>query len=891
MGSGIPRDPFALRAALALVRACAFLLPRAQRDEWLQEWEAELVHWSARGGRRHGFELVRRASGALPDAAWMRRQLTADADLVHDLRYAFRLVRRTPGASLVALAVFALGIGATTAVLSVADALLVRRLPVPDAERVMTLWQTSPQSITGRDDVSPGNALDWIARNRSFEAMAAVAPWSVDYTGGPEPQVMMAAQVTEDFFRVLRVQPIAGRTFTLDEFKKGAPPVAVLSYGLWRRHFGGDAAIVGRAIELDGVPTTVVGVLPPIELRLLSSQGAERGLWLPHVREDYEWRIRSAGGGYWNTVGRLKDGVTIDEARAELRAISAQLAVEYPRTNALVSAVVVPLREHMAGSLRPVLPLLVGASALVLLVACANIANLVLARGLARGRELVMRRALGAGQGRLVRQLLAETLLMALGGGALGLLLARWGLAVIAWLKPADVAGLEQLTIDLRAAAIAAGVSLLAAIVAGLVPALHLARADATGDGPSVMRAGPRFSAPRRRVTTVLVVAELAFAVMLLVAGGLLLRSFVSLYRVHPGFAPERVHALQVFVWDRQRSNDARRQFFEQVQEKMRAVPGVAYVGAVSAMPFIEANINIEAPFRVQGRTSLPDAEAPMTFATVVAGDYFRAMSIPLIRGRLFDSGDREGPRMAFVISEALARKYWAGRDPVGALVDVTFSGRPVKGEVVGVVGEVRHEALDRPTRPELFMHHPQVPYGSMTFVVRSAPGAAVTLASLKQQVWAIDPQQPLYRIATLSELIDRTLVGRRFSLVLLASFAAVAMLLAVVGLYAVMSFTTAQRTREFGVRLALGATPCELARAVLSDGLRLAVFGIVAGLAGALAATRALGSMLYGVSPYDPATLATASVVLLALAGLSCWVPARRTIHADPVKSLRADA
>jgi predicted permease len=322
----------------------------------------------------------------------------------------------------------------------------------------------------------------------------------------------------------------------------------------------------------------------------------------------------------------------------------------------------------------------------------------------------------------------------------------------------------------------------------------------------------------------------------------------------------------------------------------MRALPGVAAVGAVSAMPFIEANINIETALHISGRAPSPEGESPITFATVVAGEYFKAMSIPLLRGRFFDSGDRAGSRTVFVISRALARRYWAGEDPVGATVELNFVGRPLTGDIVGVVGEVRHDALDRPARPELFMHHPQMPYGSMTFVVRSMPGADVSIAALKEQVWALDPLQTFYRTATLDELIDRTLVGRRFSLVLLASFALVAMALAAVGLFAVISFTTMQRTREFGVRLALGATPRELARTVIADGLRLAAFGVTVGLAAAVALSRAIQSLLYGVTPYDPATLAAVSLLLLVLACVSCWIPARRAIRADPVAALRMD-
>jgi predicted permease len=872
---------------MTIVRSCAILLPAAHRDDWRQEWEAELRHWHRRraAGRAGEVELVRRAAGALPDAAWIRRQLTADADLVHDLRYAVRLVRRTPAASFVALMVFALGIGATTSVVTIADALMLRPLPLPQPDRVVMLWQSSPASATGRDDVSPGNVLDWIERSRSIEVMAAVEPWSLDYTASDRPEVLPGARVTREFFDVLRVEPLLGRTFTASEFQKNADPVVILSHALWQSRFGADRGIVGRAISLDQKPHTVVGVLPPLELRLLASQGAERAVWLPRAEEGYERQIRSAVG-WWNAIGRLTDGVSIDAARAEMAGISAQLAREHPRTNTHVTAVVQPLRDHMAGSLRPVLPLLLAGVALVLVVACANIANLVFARGLARARELAMRRALGAARGRLIRQLLAETALLSIGGGLLGLVLARWAFGVIGRLRPADVAGLDYLALDVRSLLVAGAVSLLAALVAGVVPAIQLAAADR----PGALRDGTSRATSRRRLTNVLVLSEIALAAVLLAGGGLLVRSFVLINRVHPGFAPERVQALQVFAWDRNQTADERRLFFQQVQERLRTVPGVTRVGAVLAMPFIEANINIEAPLTIAGRVPARDGEAPVAFANVVAGEYFPAMGIPLRRGRWFDDRDRPGAPTAFVIGEALARAYWPGQDPLGARVALEFAGTDIKGEIVGVVGDVRHDALDQPVRLELFMHHPQVPYGSMTFVVATRPGETVSAEALKEQIWAVDPQQALYRTAALDALIARTLVGRRFSVLVFASFAVVAMLLAAVGLYAVISFATEQRTREFGVRLALGARPADVSRLVIGEGLRLALAGLACGLIAALVLSRALASMLYGVTTTDPATYAAVAAVLITLACVSCYVPARRALRTDPITTLKND-
>jgi putative ABC transport system permease protein len=885
---GSPRR--GLTTALWLIAVASILVPRAERADWRREWEAELEHrWGSLDRSRQlswrtSMDLIRRAFGALPDAAWIRRQFTADADLVHDIRHTARLLAKTPGVTAIALLVFAIGIGATTAIASLADTLLVRPLPLPDADRIVTLWERNRATGIEREDVAPGNAIDWVRRARSFQAIATIEPWSVDYTGGTEPEVMLAAKVSEGFFDVLGVPMVHGRAFLPQEYRRGNDRVVVLGHGVWERRFGADPALVGRAMQLDGEPYTVVGVLPPgIELRLFDAR-SERAVWLPKYFEEYEPKIRATG--YWNVFGRLKPGLAVEQAAAELEAVSAQLASEYPRTNQNTVGQVVPLRSHLAGSLHALVPLLIGAASLLLVVACANVANILIARGAVRGREFAVRQALGAGRGRVIRQMLAESLLLATLGGALGLLIARWSLDLIARLRPADVARVDQIPLDARAAAIACGLTILAAVVAGLAPAVQLSRPAAT----TALREGPS-GGGRRAIRGTLVVVEVALALLLVVGAGLLVRSFVLIQRVDPGFRRDQVRVLQVFAYDRQNDKpEGRALFVQRVLEGMRALPGIAAAGAVSAMPFIEANMDIQGVLAVVGRPPAAPGEDTRIFLNVTTGDYFQAMGIPLERGRLFTERDVARSPAVVLVSRAAARKHWPGADPIGSKVRFRFHGTPYEAEVIGIVGDARHDALDQPARPELYLAHPQAPTGAITFVVRARPDSPVTMEDLKKQVWALDPLEPMYRTAALGELVDRTMVGRRFSLVLVAGFAGAALLLAAAGLYAVISSSTSQRTREFGVRIALGAGRREIVSLVLREGLVLAAIGLVVGVGGALWLTRFLRSLLFGVTATDPVTFVAVGGAVLAIAIVACYVPARRAIKVDPLIALRAE-
>ncbi|HEU4694907.1 MAG TPA: ABC transporter permease [Vicinamibacterales bacterium] len=814
----------------------------------------------------------------------------ANADAVRDASHAVRMLLKAPAFTAIVLLVFAIGIGATTAIVSIADAFFLRALPVSQPERVMTISQYYRDTGTS-GDVSPGNAIDWVERagsSRSFEAMALVEPWSVNsYIPGGEPEYLEAARVSEQFFAVLGTPLLHGRSFLPQEYLRGSGRFAILSFPMWRDRFGADPSVVGRAVQLsDRGAYTIVGVLPQgLELRLFNNRGArpEPSLWLPKQgAEGFEPSARGRAG-YWNVLGRLRPGVSLAQANAELDMLSEQLAREYPQTNKNVTAHVVPLRTHLVGSLRGVLPLLLGAAVMLLTVACANVANLLLARGVARGREFAVRQALGASRFRLARQMLVESLLLATAGGALGLALARWMLDVIARLRPMDVARVDQIPIDLRAAAIAFGVAIVAAIVAGLAPSIQLSRPVAAGalrDGLTSARGGMRGA---------LVVLEVAAAVVLAVGAGLLVRSFVTVQRVDPGFRPARVAALQIFPTPRHDTPQKRILFFEQVLDRIRALPGVVVAGAVSAMPFGVAQVAARSPLAIDGRVAATGDEARV-LTTSVAGDYFRVMGVPLLKGRLFEASDTAASRQVVLVSRQAAHTLWPGADPIGSRVQFRLQGADFDAEVVGVVGDVHHEALDRPAAVELFIPHAQSGFYTLTVVVNTAPGSPPTLQTLKEQVWALDPAQTIHHTAAVEDWISRSLDNRRFSLFLLSGFALATLLLAAAGVYGVTSFTTGQRTREFGVRMTLGAKGRDIIRLVVGGGMKLAGVGVIIGILLALPLTRLLQAFLFGVTPLDALTFVSVAIGFVAIAAAACYVPAQRAISVDPAKALRFD-
>jgi putative ABC transport system permease protein len=878
--------------SLQVVRIAAVLLPPRRRADWVREWNAELHHESLSLERRdrswqaHA-RLLRRAFGALPDAAWLLRQFTGDADVVHDASHGLRMLIKRPGFTVMALLIFAVGIGSTTAIVSVADALFMRPLAVTQPDRVMTVWQYNTETGMGRLDVAPANAIDWITRAHAFELAGMAEPFSFNMNfAGRDPDYLTAARVTEPFFQALGTPVLLGRTFAAQEFHRGGPRVVMISHTMWSTRFGSDPSIVGRSVRLDpGDPYTVVGVMPSgLELRLFNDRGRrpEPLVWLPKQGvEDAERTLRTQA--FWNVLGRLRPGVSVEDAQNEFDAISTQLAREYPASNARVRAQVVPLRAHLVGSLRDVLPLLIGAAAILLLVACANVASLLLARGAARGREFAVRQALGASRLRLIRQMLTESLMLASAGGVVGLFLARWTLDVIATLRPRDIALLDQIPIDARAAAIATGVTIAAAIIAGLTPALQLAGPDAV----TALRDGRIES--RRSVRSALVVAEVAAALVLTIGAGLLVRSFMLIQRVDPGFSREQVSVVQLFATRRLDTAQKRVVFYQQVLDRVRALPGVQHAGGVTSMPFGDARVLVRGPLSVAGR-SPASGEQALTYISAVSGDYFQAMGVPLVNGRIFDASDTATSRQVVVVSRSAAQQFWPGLDPIGSRVQFRFTGAAFDAEVVGIVGDLRHEALDRPAAAEVFLPYGQSGFYALTLVLRTAPGLPANLQTIKEQIWAVDPLQPIYAAAPLDALVSKTLTGQRFNLFVLGGFALATLVLAVAGVYGVMSFSTSQRTREFGVRVALGAGRADILRLVLREGLTLAAIGVLVGVITALPLVRLLRALLFGITATDPLTFGLVGVGLFVVAALACAVPARRALDVDPVEALRFD-
>lgn len=868
-----------LRRALRLVGTAAWLVPAALRADWRREWAGELAAWIDDGRP----DAVRHAFGAWSDAAWLRQRQVADLSALDDLRHGWRQLREHAGFATLAIGVLGVGMAACITAFSVVSQILLRPLPYPDPDHVVTLWERQG-ATEGRLDASPGNFLDWQARATSFEHLAGAEPYSHDYFDGERPEVWRMLNVTSGFFETFGLAPIAGRTFGADEYIDGRHRVVVLSATLWRSRFNADPAVVGRRITLNSEPWQVIGVMPDaFEPNLLEGRGSRILAWAPKVPQEYEARIR--GGGFWNVVGRLKPGVSIEAARAEMDALARQIEQEQPRTNRDSRIDVITMREHLVGDVRSAVWLFAAAVAVVLLIACVNVTNLLLTRGAARSQELAVRSALGASRWRLLGQLLVESLLLAGLAAGVALALATAAVRALAALGPANVLWIDTLHVDGRAAGFAALLSVAVAAFAGLVPALRLS---------GVGRAGATRTATgdraHRRLRAGLVAAEVALALVLVSGAALLVRSFVNLLAVDAGFARSQVAVVQMFAWDRNPRPDQLRTFFGEVLGRVQGLPGVQSAGIVTAMPFIEANIDVQTLFTIVGDPPPAEGAEPRASVNVATPGYFATMAIPVLRGRALSEADGQASPPVAVISQALADRYFRDRDPVGRHLLGRGRGKPVDIEIVGVVGSLRHERLDEAPRMEIYRPFAQGPSGSMTVVARTAVDARSLVESIKHAVWAVDPLQTFYRTTTIDELVSRTVATRRFALVVLAGFAALALVLAAAGLYGVLSAIAQQQQREIGVRMALGATWLDVARLVVGRGLAMVAVGVVAGIAGAAGTGRLLSSFLFGVSPQDPWTLGGAVLVLVAVATPACFLPARRAASASPAEVLRTD-
>ena len=874
------------RLALALVRLASRLVPRREREAWRREWEAEIIHGHlalANDGRtswRDQMSLARRASGSLADAAWLRRQFTTDSDVVHDLRHTLRLYRRSPGMVGLVIAVLAVGIGATTAVFSGVDAMLLRPVPFADARRLLTIWQQSPES--DKADVAPANFVDWRARATEFAALAAAEPFSRDYTGGTEPEILPGARVTEGFFEVLRAEPAHGRLFSADDYRLNRS-VAVISHGLWQRRFGADPAMIGRSVRLDEVPFEVVGILPSnFEPKIL---GGRLDVWTPKLAlEEYEKQSRT--GGYWHVVGRVNPESTAERAQLDLDRISAQLSREHPRTNTDVRARAIPMRTHLAdGAERPLLLLGLGA-AFILLLALGSVVNLQLSLLTARLQEFAVRTALGAGRARLVRQVFVESVAIAGVAVALGIALAAGLLAIVRAVSPDALAVTGGAELNLTVLTFAAMLGLIAATLAAVLPVLTILRSDVSTTARATL--GSRGQVPMLYGRSALVVVQIALAVVLLVSAGLLGRSFIRLLGVDAGLDTRHLVAAQVFAYDRNDTAAKRTAFFANTIDRIAALPGVERAGAASTVPFLKADIDIGSPLVVHGRPPVAGTEAPRIFLTQATPGYFAAAGISIRRGRAFTADDRLEARPVGLVNESAARLHWPGEDPVGRTVEITDVGRQKTVEIVGIVADLRYGGLEGVSRPELFLPHAQSPSAAMTYVVRTSIDAGVMVEAIKRAVWSVDPLQTFYDVGAVADMIRTSLRPRIFALRLVSIFAAVGLLLAIAGSYGAVAWAMRRRTAEFGVRLALGAQRADIRRHMLGYAAKLAIAGVAIGVAGALALGRTLRSFLFQVEATDPLTLAVVAGLLLGAVFSAAVLPARRASRIDPVAALR---
>ncbi len=804
-----------------------------------------------------------------------------------DMRYALRQLRRAPTFFLVAALTLALAIGGSTAIFSIVHAVLLRPLPFPEPERLVRLYETyGPDRLPSA--IAPTNFLDWRNESRSFEGMAMVQETSFTLTGHGEAEELLAARVGPSFFEILRMPPLHGRAFAPSHEQQGNHRVVVLSHGAWQRRFGGDPALLGSTLQLDGETYEVIGIArPEIEYP------ADAEMWTPFAFELADM-LTQRGAHYVDAIARLRPGVTIAQADAELRTISERLAREFPRSNDGLSAQVLDLRESHVGSLQRPLFVLLGAVGLVLLVACANVAGLMLSRSIPRERELSIRTAVGATRGRLVRQLLTESVLLAFLGVGGGILLASWGTDALVALRPRDIPRLEDAGLNGTVLAFSASLGVLTAFLFGLLPALQTAsRIDLAG---ALREGGSAVLSHRRgnRLRATLVVGELALSLMLLVAAGLLMRSFLRLNQVDPGFDPARVITYRLSLPGDRYADPARRvAFADQLIESARGIPGVEHAGVVFGIPMSGFSyvITLNA---VDGRVLEQDASTPSLQVRIVTPDYFETMGMRLQRGRGVQSADRLGSTRVVVVNDSAAKLLWPGEDPLGRSLELgtrfISGGDRAGGEVVGVVADTRDFGLGREARPTVFLPYAQNPAGGIGMAVRARGNEAELVPGLRARLAELDPDVAMYQIRTMEERISESVARPRYYTVLLGLFATVALALAVIGVYGVVAFAVSQRTREIGIRMALGARRSRVLREVMRRGLVLAGAGLATGLLGAYAGTSVLENLLYDVEAFDPLTIGAVAAVLATAALLASYLPARRASRVDPIVALRSE-
>ena len=804
-------------------------------------------------------------------------------NLFQDLRYGIRVLLRKPGFTVIAVIALALGIGANTAIFSAVNAILLRPLPYDDPERLVWIWEHNLASDIQQEPISFPNFSDYREQNQVFEDVAAFTRWRPVLTAGGEPERILAEQVSASLFSVLRVEAAAGRTFLHEEDRPGKNNVVILSHGLWERRFGSDKEVVGKTITLNGNPYTVVGVMSNDFRHPAPDARRPTELWTPLGMDASRMHRRL---DILNVIARLKPTASIEQARVEMGTIGARLDQQYPETNAGWGVTIIPLHERFVGDVRLAMLVLLGAVTFLLLIACANVANLLLVRSTARQKEIAIRKALGATRGRLIRQFLTESLLLAMAGGLVGSLLAVFGINILIALSPGNIPRIGEASLDVRVLGFTLGLSLLTGIIFGLAPALNASNPDLN---ESLKECGknPGPGAGGGRLRSLLMIFEVSVALILLIGAGLMIKSFLRLQQVNPGFNPERVLTVELALpRSKYKENHQVLSFYKEVVNRVERLPGVEAAAAVSTLPLGGgvSVLNIE----VEGRPQLPAGHVIGAESQVVSPSYFRTMGVPLLKGRLFTDQDVEDAPGVIVINDVMADRYWPNEDPIGKRISLVDALTGPWLTVIGVVENVHQVTLDSEPYPQMYEAYSQNPGWGAALVVRAASDPMNLISAVRTQVSAIDKDQPLYNVRPMEQVLADSVSRQRFNMLLIGIFTAVALVLAAVGIYGVISYSVSHRSHEIGIRMALGARQADILKMVIEHGLKLALAGVGIGLVAAFILTRVMSSLLYGVSAIDPFTFASGAIVLIGVAVMACYIPARRAAKVDPMIALR---
>jgi len=872
------------------------LFRREQVDQELDEelgayLEMEAAEKMKQGmSRKEALRAVRLERGSLEVTKEVVRSAGWESfveTLWQDLRFAARTLRKSPGFTAVAVLTLALGIGANSAIFSVVNAVLLRPLSYKDSDQLVQLIEHDQKRGIDFDWVSFPNFHDWAEQSKAFQYVAAYKFHAFNLTNMSQAEMLFGIKASANLLPTLGAEPILGRNFRPEEDQPGRDHEVILSYDTWKQTFGADPQLIGKTITLNDEPYTVIGVMPasftfPPTVPITSSLPSRKTAFLAPLGIAFNPDQRD-----WNMLGviaRLKSGATIGQARANLDTVARNLELQYPAQNRGITVRVEPLLDQVVGDVRPALWIFLAAISLVLLVACSNVTNLLLARSTIRERELALRSSLGASRSRLVRQLLTESVLLGVAGGALGVLLAYAGIPLLTVLTPANLPRIEDVAIDGRVLAYTFVISVLTGIMFGLAPSLGVGHADVSQPLKG-QRSTP--TAKHSRLRSTLVVSEVALSLALLIGAGLMLKSFLRMERVDPGFRAEKLLTVWTILSEAKYPPHQRAAFYEQAWQGIQALPGVKSVGAIDNLPL--SGIHGGGPFTIEGHPTESDADAPSAYRCIVSVNYFRTMGIPLLHGREFTERDREGTPTMLMINEAAARRYWPGQNPVGSRLSFT-TGRtqPTWLEIVGVVKDVLHDGLESPAKPTIYLPFLQSAQAFMVTVVRTDIDPTGLASAVRGAIAGVDKDQPVLMTRTMANIYSDSVAQRRFNTTLVVAFGTLALLLAVVGVYGLMAFAVTQRSHEMGVRIALGAERWDVVKLVLGQGLRLAFFGIAFGLAAAFFLTRFFSKLLFNVSQTDPATFIIVSLCLGGIALLASYIPARRAMRVDPMVALR---